>query len=66
MDQHSSGGSDKKNHNDNDVKKDSNNSNNSNDDDDKLNNELGSMNIDSHSSSNRNCLYCLQKVQGSS
>jgi len=46
--------------------KDSSNNNNSNDDDN-LNNELSSMNIDSsHRSSNRNCLYCLQKVEGSS
>ena len=48
------------------VKKDS-SSSNSNDEDDNLNNELSSMNIDSsHRSSNRNCLYCLQKVEGSS
>ena len=39
----------------------------SNNDDDNLNNELSSMNIDSsHRSSNRNCLYCLQKVEGCS
>ena len=33
-----------------------------------LSNELGTMNIDSssHRSSDRNCLYCLQKVEGSS
>ena len=39
-----------------------------NDDDDNLNNELSNMNIDSssHRSSDRNCLYCLQKVEGSS
>ena len=43
------------------AKKDS-----SNNDDDNISNELGSMNIDNHSSSNRNCLYCLQKVEGSS
>ena len=40
---------------------------NNNDDDDNISNEPGNMNIDSHSSSsNRNCLYCLQVVQGSS
>ena len=50
--------------NDGNVKKDSSHSN---DDDDNLNNELSSMNIDSsHRSSNRNCLYCIQVVQGSS
>ena len=50
--------------NDGNVKKDSSHSN---DDDDNLNNELSSMNIDSsHRSSNRNCLYCMQVVQGSS
>ena len=39
----------------------------SNDDDDNLSNELSNMNIDSsHRSSDRNCLYCLQKVEGSS
>jgi len=48
------------------VNKDSSNSN-SNEDDDNLNHELSNMNIDSsHRSSNRNCLYCLQKVEGSS
>ena len=46
------------------VKKDSSNSN---DDDNNLNDELSSMNIDSsHRSTDRNCLYCLQVVQGSS
>ena len=50
--------------NDGNVKKDSSHSN---DDDDNLNNELSNMNINSsHRSSNRNCLYCLQVVQGSS
>ena len=50
--------------NDGNVKKDSSHSN---DDDDNLNDELSSMNIDSsHRSSDRNCLYCLQVVQGSS
>ena len=36
--------------------------------DDDVNNELSNMNIDSssHRSSDRNCLYCLQKVEGSS
>ena len=48
------------------AKKVSNSDNN--DDDDNLNNELSNMNIDSssHRSSDRNCLYCLQKVEGSS
>ena len=38
------------------------------DNDDNLNDELSNMNIDSssHRSSDRNCLYCLQKVEGSS
>ena len=50
--------------NDGNAKKDS----SSNDDDnDNLNNELSSMNIDSsHRSTDRNCLYCLQKVEGCS
>ena len=45
------------------------NSDNSNDnDDDNISNELSNMNIDSssHRNSDRNCLYCLQVVQGSS
>ena len=43
------------------------NSNGNDDNDANLNNELSSMNIDSsHRSSDRNCLYCLQVVQGSS
>ena len=51
---------------DDNVKKVS-NSNSNDDDDDNLSNELSNMNIDSsHCSSDRNCLYCLQKVQGSS
>ena len=46
------------------VKKNSSNSTN---DDDDVNNDLSNMNISSsHRSSDRNCLYCLQKVQGSS
>jgi len=50
----------------NNAKKNS-SSSNSNDHDDDLNNELSSMNIDSsHRSSNRNCLYCLQVVEGCS
>jgi len=43
------------------VKKDSSSSN---DDNLNLNNEISNMNINSHS--NRNCLYCLQVVEGSS
>jgi hypothetical protein len=47
------------------VKKDS--SNSSDDHDDNLNDELSNMNISSsHRSSDRNCLYCLQLVKGSS
>jgi len=48
----------------NNAKKDSSNSN---DDNVNLSNELSSMNINiSHRSTDRNCLYCLQKVEGSS
>ena len=50
---------------DSNAEKDSSNNN----DDNNLNNELSNMNINSsssHRSSNRNCLYCLQKVEGSS
>ena len=62
MDQHSSNSSSM---NDVTAKKGSSNSND--DDDNNLNNELSNMNIDSsHRSSDRNCLYCLQVVQGSS
>ena len=55
---------DSSNSNDDNVKKDS----SSNDDNDNINNELSNINIDSssHRSSDRNCLYCLQVVQGSS
>ena len=42
-------------------------SNSTNDDVNNVNNELSSMDINnSNRSSNRNCLYCLQKVEGSS
>jgi len=64
MDQHSNNNSSCMN--DGNVKKDSSNSN-SNDDDVSLSNELSNMNIDSsHRSTDRNCLYCLQKVEGCS
>jgi len=48
-----------------DSNSNSNSSGNSNDDDNNLSNELSNMNIDS-SSSNRSCLHCLKKVEGSS
>ena len=50
------------------VKDSNSNSNNNDDDDDNLSSGLSNMNIDSssHRSSDRNCLYCLQKVEGSS
>jgi len=63
MDQHSNNNSSSMN--DANAKKDS--SSNGNDNDDNLNHELSSMNIDSsHRSTDRNCLFCLQKVEGSS
>ena len=63
MDQHSS--SNNSSMNDSNAEKDS-SSNNNNNNDNNINNELSNMNIDSHRSSTRNCLYCLQKVEGSS
>ena len=63
MDQHSS--SNNSSMNDSNAEKDSSNNNV---DDNNINNELSNMNIDSssHRSSDRNCLYCLQVVKGSS
>ena len=53
--------------NDGDAKKVSSKHNSNSNDDDNLNEEVSNMNIDSsRSSSNRNCLYCLQKVEGCS